>query len=73
MIGQLDRCRSIDTGDFSFGSIPVAWFLERVPMFHPRILLGVPGVRESLLKRWAMILVRHGGGEDSHFFTAEAA
>jgi hypothetical protein len=43
MVGQLDRCRSTDTGDFAFGSILVAWFLERVPMLHPRILLGAPG------------------------------
>jgi hypothetical protein len=46
MVGQLDRCRSTDTGDFAFGSILVAWFLERVPMLHPRILLGAPGARE---------------------------
>jgi hypothetical protein len=44
MVGQLDRCRSIDTWDFAFGSILVAWFLERVPMLCPRILLGAHGV-----------------------------
>jgi hypothetical protein len=73
MVGQLDRCRSTDTGDFAFGSILVAWFLERVSMLHPRILLGTPGAREPRLRRWSTILVRHGGGEGGHFFTAEAA
>jgi hypothetical protein len=43
MVGQLDHCRSIDTGEFSFESILVAKFLERVPMLQPRILLGTLG------------------------------
>ena len=43
MVGKLDHYRSIDTGDFSFGSILVAWFLERVSMLHPRILLEMSG------------------------------
>jgi hypothetical protein len=73
MVGQLDHCRSMDTREFSFGSILVAWFLERVPMFHPRILLGVHGVRESRLKWWSTVLLHHSGGEGGHFFTAEAA
>jgi hypothetical protein len=46
MVGQLDHCRSTDTGEFAFGSILVAWFLERVLMLRPRILLGAPGARE---------------------------
>ena len=44
MVAQLGHCRSTDGGEFAFGSILVAWFLERVPMLHPRILLSVPGV-----------------------------
>jgi hypothetical protein len=43
MVAQLDHCRSTGGGDFSFESILVAWFLERVSMFHPRILLEMPG------------------------------
>jgi hypothetical protein len=73
MVGQLDHYRSIDTGDFSFRSILVAWFLERVPMLHPRILLGAPGVREPWLRRWSTVFLRHGGGEGGYFFTVEAA
>jgi hypothetical protein len=46
MIAQLYRCRSTGTGEFAFGSILVAWFLERVPMLHPRVLLEAPGARE---------------------------
>jgi hypothetical protein len=46
MVGKLDHCQSTDIGEFVFGSILVAWFLEWVPMLHSRILLGVPGVRE---------------------------
>jgi hypothetical protein len=59
-------------GEFSFGSILVAWFLERVPMLRPRILLGASGVKEPRLRRWSIVLLRHGGGEGGHFFTAEA-
>jgi hypothetical protein len=44
MIAQLDRCQSTGRGEFAFGSILVAFFLERVPMLRPRVLLEVPGV-----------------------------
>jgi hypothetical protein len=50
MVGQLDHCRSTDTREFAFGSILVAWFLERVPILCPRILLGAPRVREPRLR-----------------------
>jgi hypothetical protein len=73
MVGQLDRCQSTDLGDFAFGSILVAWFLARVPMLCPRILLGALGARELGLRWWSTILVHHGGGEGDHFFMAEAA
>jgi hypothetical protein len=73
MIVQLDHCRSRGAGEFSFGSTLVAFFLERVPMLHPRVLLEAPGVRELRLRRWSHILVHHGGGEGGHYFTAQAA
>jgi hypothetical protein len=73
MVGKLDRCQAADSRDFSFGSILVAWFMERVPMLHPRVLMGAPSVRESRLQWWSMILIRHGGGEGGHYFTTEAA
>ena len=44
MVGKLDRCRAVDSGEFAFGSILVAWFLERVPMLRPRVLLDTPGM-----------------------------
>jgi hypothetical protein len=44
MLGQLDHYRPMDTREFAFRSILVAWFLERVSMFRPRILLGALGV-----------------------------
>jgi hypothetical protein len=73
MVAQLDRCRSTGAGDFAFGLILVAWFLERVPMLRPRVLLEMPEVREPQLRRWSTILLRHGGGEGGHFFSAEVA
>ena len=73
MVAQLDHCRSMDKGEFSFWSILVAWFLERVLMLHPRILLGVPGAQELRLRRWLTVLLRHGSGEGGHLFSAEAA
>jgi hypothetical protein len=53
MIVQLDHCRSIGRGEFAFGSILVAYFLERVPMLCPRVLLEVPRVREPRLRWWS--------------------
>jgi hypothetical protein len=44
MIAQLDHCRATGRGEFAFGSILVAFFLERVPMLRPRVLLEAPGV-----------------------------
>jgi hypothetical protein len=73
MIAQLDHCRARGAGEFAFGSILVAFFLERVSMLRPRVLLEAPGVREPRLRRWSQILVRHGGGEGGHYFTVEAA
>jgi hypothetical protein len=73
MVAQLDHCRSTSGGEFSFGSILVAWFLERVPMLCPRILLEISGACEPRLRQWSTFLLHHGGGEGGHFFSAEAA
>jgi hypothetical protein len=73
MVGQLTKCRVDESGDFSFGSILVAWFLERVSMLHLRVSLDLPGVRDPRLWHWSMILVCHGGGEGGHYFTTEDA
>jgi hypothetical protein len=73
MVAQLDHCRSMDGGEFSFRSILVAWFLERVPMLHPRVLLEMLGARKLRLRRWSSVLVRYGGGEGGHYVSAEAA
>jgi hypothetical protein len=72
MIVQLDCCRSTGTGEFAFGSILVAYFLERVSMLRPWVLLEVPGVREPRLRWWSAVRVRHSGGEGGHYFTAQA-
>jgi hypothetical protein len=73
MVAQLDRCRSTGRGEFTFGSILVAFFLERVPALRPRVVLEVPEVRHPRLRRWSEILARHGGGEGGHYFTEQAA
>jgi hypothetical protein len=73
MVAQLDRCRSAGRGEFTFGSILVAFFLERVPALRPRVVLEVPDMRHPRLRRWSEILVRHGGGEGGHYFTEQAA
>jgi hypothetical protein len=73
MVAQLDRCRSAGRGEFTFGSILVAFFLERVPALRPRVVLEVPEVRHPRLRRWSEILARHGGGEGGHYFTEQVA
>jgi hypothetical protein len=35
MVGHLNRCRAMESREFSFGLILVAWFLERAPMLYP--------------------------------------
>jgi hypothetical protein len=73
MVAQLDRCRSAGRGEFTFGSILVAFFLERVPALRPRVVLEVPDMRHPRLRRWSEILARHGGGEAGHYFTEQVA
>jgi hypothetical protein len=63
MVTQLDRCRSAGQGEFTFGSILVAFFLERVPALWPRVVLEVPAMRHPHLRQWSDILVHHDGGE----------
>jgi hypothetical protein len=46
MMGHIHRCWTTDSSDFVFGSILVAWFLERVPMLRPRVLLLPAGPHE---------------------------
>jgi hypothetical protein len=70
---QVNRCRRYDSGDFAFGSVLVAWFLERVPLLRPRILLDPMGQREPQLMRWGHVLDRHGGRDGSHYFTTTVA
>jgi hypothetical protein len=73
MVAQLDRCRSAGRGEFTFGSILVAFFLERVSTLRPRVVLEVPKLRHPRLRRWSEILARHGGGEGGHYFTEKVA
>ena len=73
MIAQLDHCWSTSRGEFAFGSILVAFFLERVPALRPRVVLEVPAMREPRLRWWSEILVRHSDGEGGHYFSEEAA
>jgi hypothetical protein len=42
-------------------------------MLCPQVLLGAPGARETRLRWWSQILVRHGGGEGGHYFTVQTA
>jgi hypothetical protein len=72
MVGKLKSCRFADSRDITFGSILVAWFLERVPMLHPRVFLDASVVREPGLRRWVTIMVHLAGGEGGHYFTVEA-
>jgi hypothetical protein len=54
MMGQLNRCQATNSRDFSFESILVAWFLERVPMFCLRVLLDAvrkTGPRSNKIKQ----------------------
>jgi hypothetical protein len=72
MMGKIHWCRTTDSGDFSFGSILVAWFLERVLVLCPRVLMSATGPQEPPLMLWESILVHHRGGEGGHIGTCVA-
>jgi len=40
MVSQLNQFRCADFGKFSFGSVLVSYFLERVPLLSPHIFIG---------------------------------
>lgn len=40
MVSQLKQCQRVDFSDFAFGSVLVAWFLERFPLLRHHILLA---------------------------------
>jgi hypothetical protein len=67
----MNWCQAADSDDFSFGSILVAWFLQRVPMLRLRVLLDALSIRESQLRWWVAIFIHHGGGEGGHYFTVD--
>jgi hypothetical protein len=46
MMGKINQCRNANFGEFSFGMILVAWFLERVPMFRPMVLFPTTEAQE---------------------------
>jgi hypothetical protein len=73
MMSQLNQCWHADFSAFAFGFVSVAWFLERLPLLHPRILLEPSSWREPWLMRWAHVLAKHGGGEGGHYFTTMVA
>jgi hypothetical protein len=52
MMGHLNRFRDADSRDFTFGSILVVWFLDRVPMLGPRVFLSMFDAREPPLMQW---------------------
>jgi hypothetical protein len=49
-------------------SILVAWFVERVPLLHPRILLEPSGPWEPRLMQLVDVLVWNDGGECGHYW-----
>jgi len=73
MMEKIHRSWTIDSGEFAFGSILVAWFLDRVPLLCLRILLAPSGLQEMRLMRWAQVIALHGGGEGGNYFTATVA
>jgi hypothetical protein len=69
VMSQLNWCWCADSSEFSFKSVMVVLFLERVPLLHLRILLKPTLLREPRLMRWEHVLAHHGGGEGDHYFT----
>ena len=49
MVAQLGRCDTMMIGAFTFGSILCAFFLERVIMLHPQVILDSPSMHDPRL------------------------
>jgi hypothetical protein len=69
MVGQLGRCDTMMIGAFTFGSILCTFFLERVIMLRPQVILDSPSMHDPWLMRWVQFLNLHGGGEGGNYFT----
>jgi hypothetical protein len=53
MMRKIHWCQITDFGEFSFGYILMAWFLDRVPLLCPKIFL-VPSRMDLML--WAHVV-----------------
>ena len=59
---QLTKVKSGKTKNFSYGSILIAFTLERIPLMQPQhVSLGVAGPRDPRMQRWVELMARHAG------------
>jgi hypothetical protein len=62
---QLSRCRNGKQKLFGYGSILVSFFLERVPLLRPHMVLPPPSPTEPRMERWTSLMPRlETGGRD---------
>ena len=55
---QLSRCRNGKQKLFGYGSILVSFFLERVPLLRPHMVLPPPSPTEPRMERWTSLMPR---------------
>jgi len=57
--------------NFSYGSILIAFALERIPLMQPQhVTLGVASPRDSRMQQWVDLMSRHAGQSTIIFSTA---
>ena len=59
---QLTKVKSGNMNNFYYGSILIAFTLERIPLMQPQhVSLGVAGPRYPRMQRWVELMARHAG------------
>ena len=59
---QMTKVKSSEMKNFSYGSLLIAFTLERIPLMQPQhVTLGVAGPRDPWMQRWAKLNARHVG------------
>ena len=65
---QLTKAKNGRLKNFGYGSILVAFALERIPMMQPQyIALNVPSPTEPRMQRWVHHMSRHAGQSQISF------
>lgn len=47
---------------FGYGAIVISFFLERIPILHPKISMDMAGPRDPRMLQWVSLMAHHRDG-----------